>query len=115
MLSDTLHSCLPVWREVTREILKASVLVNEGEAGSSYGPISLLANDNLRNTFHVLLVLVVHLLPVDEEDGVRVLLDRTGLTQVAHQGSFLGSLLEGSIELRKRKYRQTQFLCQCLE
>src|ERR1700682_3061071 len=68
-------------RVLPREVLEPRVLVDEGEVRGPDGPVALLADDQLRDPLHVLLVLLVDLFPEDEEDGVIILLVRSELVR----------------------------------
>src|SRR5690606_2410574 len=80
------------------EIFKSCVLADEGHAAGADGPVTLLADNQFGDTL-VLGVGVVDLVPVDEHDHVRVLLDRTGLAQVRVDRTLVRALLQGAVEL----------------
>src|SRR5689334_204382 len=82
-------------------VLESRVLAEEREAHGADGTVALLADDDLGGAL-VRAVLVVHLVPIDEEDDVRVLPDGARLSQVRHHGTLVGALLERAIELRQR-------------
>src|SRR5262249_25639210 len=97
-----------------REILEARVLPEESELDRSDRPVALLADDDLRHAL-VRSLLVVYLVAVDEQDHVRVLLDRTRLAQVRHDRALVRPLLQAAVELREREHGYLELLGQRLE
>ncbi|MNR29179.1 hypothetical protein D3C85_1465500 [compost metagenome] len=76
--------------------------------------ITVLADDQFGGTL-CLAVLVIDLIPIDEQDQVGVLLDGAGLAQVGQQWAFVAALLQGAIELGQGDHRTTQLLGQRFE
>ena len=78
------HPRRDVLLEVLRQVLEASELRKEGELHIAHGAAPVFPDDDLGDPLRLLrrLLLGVHLLAVDEQDQVAVLLDRPGI--VAH-------------------------------
>src|SRR4051794_18751614 len=64
-------------------VLEARELADERQIDLADRTVALLRDDELREAFRFRRR-VVHLIAVDEEDDVGVLLDRTGLAKVRH-------------------------------
>src|SRR5680860_167977 len=80
---------------------EARVALDEGQLGLADGTVPLLADDDLGDAL-VGAVLVVDLVPVDEEDEVGVLLDGPRFPEVGEDGTLVpGTLLHLPRELRK--------------
>src|SRR5512134_322283 len=95
-------------------VLKASVLAEEGEVHRPDRPVALLADDDLGLALFPG-VAVVDLVAVDEEDHVRVLLERARLAQVRHHRALVVARLDAPVQLRKRDHRYRQLLRERLE
>ena len=63
----------------------------------------------------MLALLVVHLVAVDEQDEVRILLDRAGFTEIRHHRALVLALLQAPVELRARHHRHHQLLGERLQ
>ncbi|MPM36485.1 hypothetical protein SDC9_83083 [bioreactor metagenome] len=93
-----------------RHVGEARVVPLEGDGHRLGRPVAVLGDDDVGLTDAVGLVLVVVVVAVDEDDYVRVLLQRAGLSQVGHRGALVVALLRVSVQLRDRDHRQLQFL-----
>src|SRR5699024_10101698 len=82
-------------------VLEPRVVALEGDRDGLGGAVSVLGHDEVRLAGARGFLLVV-VLAVDEEDDVRVLLDRTGFAQVAHHRGLVGALLAATVQLRDR-------------
>src|SRR6202008_3592906 len=96
------------------EILEARVLPQESQFHGPDRPVTLLADDDLRDAL-VLRVLVVDFVAIDEQDHVCILLDRSAFAQVRHDRPLVRTLLEAAVELRTREHRYSELLGQRLE
>src|SRR5439155_21195219 len=76
----------PPLRDVPQR-LEAGALADEGEVDASGGAVSLLADDELRLAVHLRRVALIDLGAIDEEDDVRVLLDRSRFAEVGEHGA----------------------------
>src|SRR5690606_10485759 len=74
-----------------RVVLESRVLADEGQRHVARGAVALLGEDELR--LALLRLLVVHLVAVDEQHQVGVLLDRARLAQVGEFGLALAAAL----------------------
>ena len=107
-------SCAVLKAAWIRVILEPRELAAEGELHHSDGAVALLADDDLREPL-VGRFGVVHLVAVDEEDHVRVLLDGARLPQVRHHRAPVGARLHAAIQLRQRHDRHVQLLGERLQ
>jgi hypothetical protein len=88
------------------QILEAGVFFLEGQLDDARRSVSLLADDDLcYPLFRVVFRPVVHLVPVDEGDHVRVLFDRPGFTEIRHLRPAVGSVLHLPVQLRQGDHR----------
>ena len=84
------------------QVFEAGVVGEIGQLDAAGGAVALLGDDDLGLAFEVFVLAVVVLLAVDEADYVGVLLDGTGLAEVAEQRLFVAAaLLAGTGELRE--------------
>ena len=95
-------------------VLETGEPAQEREIDLADGTVALLADDDFSLPL-VLALLVVDLVAIDEQDQVRILLDRAGLTQVGHHRALVLTILEAPVELRARHHRHHQLLCECLQ
>src|SRR6267143_7227232 len=71
---DIAPSSIATVRDVVpRKIFEPRELVDERRVRGADGPVALLAHDDLRDAFHVFLVLLVDLFAEEEDDRVRIL------------------------------------------
>src|SRR5690554_4500451 len=112
------HSCSlaeTVTIAVGRQVLEAGIATNEGHMDRADGAVTLLADDQLGQALIVGVVGIIDLVAIDEGYHVRVLLDGARFTKVRHHRSFVGTLLEGAVELGERHHRTAELLGQPLE
>ena len=69
----------------------------------------MLADNDFGHTAFIA-VLVVHLVPVQEDDQIRILLNRPGFTQIRHYRALVGPLFQRAVQLRQGQYRTIQLL-----
>ncbi len=100
---------------IGRQILEARVFTNESHVNGANRPVTLLTDDELRNALVIWVVRVIHLIPVNEGNDVRILLDRARLPQIRHHGALVGALFERAVKLRKRHDRAVELLCQTFQ
>ena len=80
------------------------------------GAVSLLADDDFSlSLLGILVALVVHLVTIDEDDDVRILLDGARFTQVRQLRTLVGPFLDLSVELGQGNDRDIELLGQGLE
>src|SRR5690606_8306129 len=84
---------------VVGQVIEPRVLAEELELDRARRAVSLLADDDLGQSLVRRILLVVVLVAVDEDDHVRVLLDRAGLAQVGHHRALVGARLQRAVEL----------------
>src|SRR5467141_2034443 len=90
-------------RAADGEVFEARVLANEGELHDAGGAVALLGDDQFRHALVVcrgLRLVAVHVLTVDEDDDVGVLLEGAGLPQVGELRPVIRSRLGCATELR---------------
>src|SRR4051812_15847382 len=75
------------------------IVLEEDEADGAHGAVAVLGEDQLRAAL-ILGLGVVVVVPVEEADHVRVLLDRAGFAEVGEDRALIGALLGGTGELR---------------
>ena len=75
-------------------------MVQERKLCHARGPVAVLGDDYLGGAL-VSRVLVVNLVPVDEQDDVRVLFQASRLPEVSQDGTFVSSSLQVAGELRE--------------
>ena len=74
-----------------RQTFKLGDAINKRKLDSTGWPVALFADDDFGHAGFFAGFLGVVLVAVDEHDDVGVLLNRTGLAQVAHHGAFVGA------------------------
>src|SRR5699024_9974969 len=86
-----------------------------GRHGNVHGRSRTVLGDDDVGLAGALVLLVVHVLTMDEQDQVRILRDRTGLTQVGYHRTLVRALLAAAVELGQGDDRDLEFLGQKLE
>ena len=74
-----------------RQALKLGNTVDKRELDGTRRPVALFADNDFGHAGFFAGFFGVVLVAVDEHDDVGVLLNRTGLAQVAHHGAFVGA------------------------
>src|ERR1041385_6932392 len=101
------------------EVLEAGARLPEVEIEMAGGPVAMLGDHDLRLALGGLpfvLVLGVHLGPVDEDHDVRILLDGPRIAQIGQDGlPVTAPLLRGPRELRERDDRRLELARERLE
>nr|GEU28419.1 hypothetical protein [Tanacetum cinerariifolium] len=103
-----------IQRQITDVVAKLGVLADPGQTYRADRAVTLLTDNDFGRSF-IRRVGVVHLVAVQEDDDVRILLDRARFAQVGHDGTFVGALLQRAVQLRQRDHRAAQLLGQALE
>ena len=74
----------------------------------------MLRNNHVCLT-HTIAIGVVHILTMQQNHHIRILLNRTGLTQIRDHRALIGALLRTTVQLRERNDRNFKFLRQKFE
>ena len=90
------------------------MFAQEGEANRADGAVTLLTNDELGRAA-IGAIGVVHLVAIDKQDQVGILLNRARFPQVRHDRPLVGTLFKGAVELREGDDRHMQFFGQALQ
>ncbi len=91
-----------------RKIFETRVLAYECQGNHADRAVTLFADDDFCFAF-IGRVGVVNFIPIDEQDQICILLDSAGFTQVLHDGAFIRTLFQTTVQLRKRYHRDFQF------
>ena len=74
----------------------------------------MLSNNHVRLT-HALTIRVIHILTMQQNHHIRILLNRTRLTQIRNHRTLISTLLRTTVQLRQRNHRNIQLLSQQLQ
>ena len=82
----------------SKGVRESRVLAVKGQSDGSGRTIAVFSDDDLGQS-GVRRVLVVVVVPIQEQDDVRVLLDGARFSEIGHDRSLVGALLKAAIEL----------------
>ena len=68
--------------------------------------------DNHVGLAHAIAIGVIHIFAVQQNHHIRILLNRTRLTQIRNHRTLIGALLRTTVQLRQRNHRNIQLLSQ---
>src|SRR5215213_9294770 len=102
------------WAGVELQIGEARRAVEEAEVDRTYGTVAMLGDDDLGDAL-LLRVILVLVFPIDEDNDVRILLNRARLSQVGKHRPVIGAALYRVGELRQGDHRHIQLACQALQ
>src|SRR5690606_3260884 len=86
----------------------------EGQANRTNRTVTLFTNNNFSRAF-IGRVRVVDLVTVNKQDQVSILLNSAGFAQVTHYRTFVGALLQASVQLRQSNQGTIQFFGQTFQ
>lgn len=93
-------------KSLSMDILKLGELPLPGKFHRACGAVAVLGNDDLRG---VVQSFIIDLGAVEEDNHIRILLNRAALTQVRNHGGVVGALLRATVQLREEEYGYIQF------
>src|SRR5882672_2334922 len=95
------------------QVVEASVVAAELELDHAGRAVAMFGDDQLGDAGPFVRFVVLG--PEEEHDDVRVLLDRTRLSQVAEDGAFVWTLFRCAAQLRDGDHRDAQLAGQSFE
>jgi len=104
------------WRQnvLADNAVRIRELAEERQTEFPHRAVTLFRDDDVRNAF-ARRVLLVDLFAIDQQDQIRVLLQRARFAKVRHHGALVLPLLDAAVELRQRDHWDVELFGESLQ